>query len=53
MKIHFVSNSLRMNSGFGNVTKYLALGLRELGHSITMTSIQGAYTMDYSYGIEQ
>lgn len=53
MKIHFVSNSLRMNSGFGNVSKYLILGLRELGHDVTMSGIQTAYCSGYSYGIEQ
>lgn len=53
MKIHMVSNSIRMNSGFSQVTKYLALGLKSLGHEITMTGINTAFTMDYSYGIEQ
>lgn len=42
-----------MNSGFSQVTKYLALGLKKLGHDISMTGIQTAYTNDYSYGIEQ
>jgi glycosyltransferase involved in cell wall biosynthesis len=53
MKIHFISNSLRMGSGFGNVTKYLAKGLKELGHEVSMTALQVSYVPDYSFGIEQ
>jgi len=41
-----------MNSGFGQVTKYLALGLRKLGHEISMTGMQNAYTSGWYYGIE-
>lgn len=52
MKIHFISNSLRQNSGFSNVTRYLALGLQKLGHEITMTGLQTAYNTDWNYGIE-
>lgn len=53
MKIHFLSNSLRMNSGFGNVAKYLAVGLKKLGHEVTMSGMQTGYCSDFSYGIEQ
>lgn len=52
MRIHFISNSLRMNSGFSNVTRYIATGLRKLGHDISMTGLQTAYLPEYSYGIE-
>lgn len=52
MKIHVISNSLRMNSGFGNVARYVATGLRNLGHEITMTGMQTAYLPEYSFGIE-
>lgn len=53
MKIHIISNSLKMNSGYSNVSKYLALGLQKLGYSITMTGMQNAHWIDYSYGIQQ
>lgn len=52
MKIHFLSNSLNMNSGFSQVTKYLALGLKKLGHDVSMSAMQNAYTSAWYYGIE-
>lgn len=52
MRIHIISNSLRMNSGFSNVARYIATGLRRLGHEVTMTGLQTAYLPEYSYGIE-
>lgn len=52
MKIHFLSNSLNMNSGFSQVTKYLALGLKKLGYDISMSAMQNAYTSGWYYGIE-
>lgn len=52
MKIHILSNSLRMNSGFSNVSRYIANGLTKLGHEITMTGMQTAYLPDYNYGIK-
>ncbi len=42
-----------MNSGFGNVAKYLAIGLKKLGHEVTMSGMQTGYCSDFSYGIEQ
>jgi len=52
MKIHFLSSSLRTNSGFSIVTKNLALELRKLGHDITMSGLQTANFAEFSYGIE-
>lgn len=51
MKIHFVSNSLFLNTGFGKVCRYLALGLKRLGHEISMTGLQTSQRMDHDYGI--
>lgn len=53
MKIHIISNSLFMNSGYSNVAKYLGLGLQKLGHSVSMTGMQTAYEIDNRYGITQ
>lgn len=53
MKIHMISNSLFMNSGYSNVAKYLGLGLQKLGYSISMTGMQTAYEVDNRYGILQ
>lgn len=52
MKIHFVSNSLNQNTGFGNVTLYLAKGLKKLGYEVVTTGLQTAYLPQYNYGIE-
>jgi len=52
MKIHFLSSSLRTNSGFSIVTKNLALELRKLGYDITMSGLQTANFSEFSYGIE-
>lgn len=52
MRIHIVSNSLYVNSGFGKVTRYVALGLKKLGHSVSATGLQTANKIDYYYGIE-
>lgn len=51
MKIHFVSNSIYVNSGFGKVTRYIALGLRKLDHDVSVTGIQTALRIGYDYGI--
>lgn len=53
MRIHFLSDSLKTNSGFAIVTKNIALGLQKLEHIISMTGIQTATTPEYTYGIEQ
>lgn len=52
MRVHILSNSLRMNSGFSNVSRYIANGLTKLGHTVTMTGMQTAYTPDYNYNIK-
>jgi glycosyltransferase involved in cell wall biosynthesis len=52
MKIHFLSNSLKTNSGFAIVTKNLAQELKKLGHTITMSGLQTATTPEFTYGIE-
>lgn len=52
MRIHMVGNSLNQNSGFSIVTKEIALGLKKLGHEISMTGLQTAYLPEYHYGIE-
>ncbi len=52
MRIHMLSNSLRMNSGFSIVAKNLAIGLKKLGHDITFTGMQTAYMSEWSYNIE-
>lgn len=52
MKIHFLSNSLKTNSGFAIVTKNLAQELKKLGHEITMSGFQTAIVPEYTYNIE-
>lgn len=52
MKIHFLSNSLHINSGFANVTRYLATELTKLGHQVSITGMQTGYTSQWHYGIE-
>ncbi len=52
MRIHIISNSLRMNSGFSIVTRHLATGLKRLGHEVSMTAMQDAYTSSWHYDIE-
>lgn len=52
MKIHILSNSLRLNSGFSIVAKNLAIGLKKLGHDVTYTGMQTAYVPEFNSGIE-
>lgn len=52
MKIHFLSNSLKTNSGFAIVTKNIAQGLKKLGHTVTMSGLQTAIVPEYTYNIE-
>ncbi len=52
MKIHFISNSIYINSGFGKVTRYLAIGLKKLGHKVNMTGLQTSQASQFYYGIE-
>lgn len=53
MRIHIISNSLRLNSGFGIVARYIALGLIKLGHVVNMTGMQTISIPEYTFGIEQ
>jgi len=52
MKIHFLSNSLKTNSGFAIVTKNLAQELKKLGHIVTMSGLQTAIVPEHTYEIE-
>ena len=52
MKIHLLSNSLSLNSGFSVVAKNLAIGLKKLGHQVSFTGMQTAYRSEFGYGIE-
>jgi glycosyltransferase involved in cell wall biosynthesis len=52
MKIHLISSSLRLNSGFSVVARNVAKGLKRLGHEITYTGLQTSYTSEWNYGIE-
>ncbi len=52
MRIHFITNSLKLNSGFAIVSKNVAKGLRDLGHEITFTGMQTPYLPDYTYGFK-
>ncbi len=52
MKIHFLSNSLKTNSGFAIVTKNLAQELKKLGHIVTMSGMQTSVDPEYTYGIK-
>ncbi len=52
MKIHFLSNSLKTNSGFAIVTKNLAQELKKLGHVVTMSGMQTSISPEYTYGIK-
>lgn len=52
MKIHILSNSPRLNSGFSVVAKNLAIGLKKLGHEITYTGMQTVDRSDFYQDIE-
>lgn len=52
MKVHLISNSLYINSGFGKVTRYIATGLKKLGHEVSMTGLQTSGLVQYYYDIE-
>ncbi len=53
MRIHIISNSLKTNSGFANVTRYLSIGLSRLGHEVTISGLQTTYIPEFHYGIKQ
>lgn len=52
MKIHILSNSPRLNSGFSVVAKNLAIGLKKLGHTITYTGMQTVDRSEFCQDIE-
>lgn len=52
MKIHIISNSLKMNSGFSNVARHMIIGLRNLGHDVTFTGMQTPYLPEFTYEVE-
>lgn len=52
MKIHILSSSLRINSGFSIVARNVADGLKKLGYEVTMTGLQTSYIPEFAYGIE-
>lgn len=52
MNVHILSNSpTRVNSGFGIVCRNLALGLKELGHSVSVSDMQNIYNVQRWNGI--
>lgn len=52
LKIHIISASPRLNSGFSIVASNLAVGLRKLGHEVTYTGLQTAHQSEWYKGIE-
>ena len=52
MKIHILSNSPRLNSGFSVVAKNLAKGLKQLGHTVTYTGMQTVDRSEFCQDIE-
>lgn len=52
MRIHLLSNSPRLNSGFSVVAKNLAIGLKNLGHEITYTGMQTVDRSEFCQDIE-
>lgn len=51
-KIHIISDSYKVNSGFGIVAKNLALGLKKFGYVVSMTGLQISYVPEYYKGIK-
>lgn len=52
MIIHIISDSFKTNSGFGIVSKNLAIGLKNLGHKVSITGFQTSYLPEYYEGIK-
>ena len=52
MRLHILSNSFYVNSGFSKVALNIALGLKKLGYDVSATGLQTAMKSDYHYGIE-
>lgn len=52
MNIHLLSNSpTRVNSGFGIVSRNLALGLQKLGHNVSVSDMQNIYNREWWNGM--
>lgn len=52
MHVHILSASLKTNSGFAQVARYLAQGLKKLNHEVTISGLQTVYQPEYSFGFE-
>lgn len=52
MKIHIISDSLKLNSGYSKVAKGLVHGLIRSGHEISYTGLQTSYTPEYYDSLE-
>jgi len=52
MKLHFLSDSFKVSSGFGIVGKNLAIGLKNLGYKVSATGFQTSYHPEYYKGIK-
>lgn len=52
MKIHIISASPRLNSGFSVVAINVAKGLKKLGHEISFTGLQTSSASEWNRGIE-
>ena len=52
MKVHILSASPRMNSGFSIVATHLATGLKKLGYDVSYSGMQTAYRPEFNSDIE-
>ena len=52
MKVHIISASPRLNSGFSVVAINIAKGLKKLGYEISYSGLQTANTSEWNQGIE-
>lgn len=52
MRIHLLGPSLKTNSGFAQVARYLAQGLKKLNHEVTISGLQTIYQPEFSFGFE-
>lgn len=50
MRIHFISDSPKSNSGFANVCKNISMGLKKLGHEVSISGFQTSF-LEYYNGI--
>ncbi len=52
MKIHILSDSPKVNSGFSIVTKNLSVGLKKLGYDVSCSGLQTSYVSEWWNGIK-